>query len=54
MRSVEQFICGKENNPDTCEDGLFIGTELVAVIDGATTKSRYLWNGLKSAAMERI
>ena len=48
MRIIEQFICGKENNPDTCEDGLFISKELVAVIDGVTAKSRYLWNGMKS------
>lgn len=51
MRIIEQFICGKENNPDTCEDGLFISKELVAVIDGVTAKSRYLWNGM--ATMER-
>lgn len=48
MQILESFICGKENNPSTCEDGIFIGEHLVAVIDGVTAKGNRLWNGHKS------
>lgn len=48
MQIVESFLCGKENNPATCEDGIYIGEQLVAVIDGVTAKGHRLWNGHKS------
>ena len=48
MQVVETFLCGKENNPKTCEDGIFIGEYLVAVIDGVTAKGHRLWDGHKS------
>ena len=48
MKIIEQFIKGKENNPNTCEDGLFTGNFLAAVIDGVTPKSGYLWQGKTS------
>lgn len=47
MHILESFTLGKENNPQTCEDGLFISDKLVAVIDGVTTDSNRLWNGQK-------
>lgn len=48
MRIIEHFLCGKENNPETCEDGLVIGESLIAIIDGVTSKGERLWNGKKS------
>lgn len=48
MRILESFILGKENNPLTCEDGIFISEKLVAVIDGVTAKGSRMWNGHKS------
>ena len=48
MKILEKFIQGKESNPETCEDGLFIGEQMVAIIDGVTTKGTYLWDGKKS------
>lgn len=48
MQILETFLCGKENQPDTCEDGIFCGEHIVAVIDGVTAKGQSLWNGHKS------
>ena len=31
-----------------CEDGIFIGSRIVAVIDGATSHGKLLWNGGRS------
>ena len=48
MQIIETFLCGKENNPKTCEDGIFCGKYMVAVIDGVTAKGQMLWDGHKS------
>ena len=48
MKIIEQFTKGKENDPKTCEDGLFTGCFIAAVIDGVTPKSNYLWQGKTS------
>lgn len=48
MKIIEQFIKGKEDDPKTCEDGLFTGSFIAAVIDGVTPKSNYLWQGKTS------
>ena len=48
MKLLEYFLCGKENNPNTCEDGLIIGKHLIAVIDGVTSKGTRLWDGKTS------
>ena len=48
MKILEKYICGKENNENTCEDGLVIGEDFVAVIDGVTAKGQHLWKGKKS------
>lgn len=48
LKILEKYIQGKENNPDTCEDGLYIGEDIIAVLDGVTAKSTYLWNGVSS------
>lgn len=48
MKITERFLCGKEDNPDTCEDGLVIGKRLIAVIDGVSSKGTRLWDGKTS------
>lgn len=48
MQVIETFLCGKENNFKTCEDGIFIGENLAAVVDGVTAKGTKLWDGRKS------
>ena len=53
MNILETFLLGKENNPDTCEDGLFISESLIAVIDGVTAKGTHLWNGKKSGCFAK-
>ncbi len=53
MHILESFMLGKENNTQTCEDGLFIGEKLVAVIDGVTTRGNRLWNGQKSGCFAK-
>jgi len=53
LQLIESFICGKENNPRTCEDGLFISERYVAVIDGVTAKGNRLWNNKTSGAFAK-
>lgn len=53
MRTVEQFMQGKKNDEALCEDALFIGEHLVAVIDGVTTKGGGLIKGRKSGRFAR-
>lgn len=48
MQIIETFLCGKENNHKTCEDGIYVGAHLAAVVDGVTAKGKRLWNGHKS------
>lgn len=48
MEIIEHFLCGKEGNINTCEDGLVIGKHLIAVLDGVTSKGTHLWNGKTS------
>lgn len=38
MKIIEQFIQGK-HSPETCEDGLVVTDDFVAVVDGSTSKS---------------
>ena len=45
MKIIEYFICGKNKNQGLCEDGLYIDEDLIAVIDGVTSKSNRLFNG---------
>ena len=53
MRIIEHFIKGKENNLETCEDGIFTGSFIAAVIDGVTPKSSRLWQGKTSGRYAR-
>lgn len=53
MRVIENFLCGKENNPLTCEDGIFISEKMVVVIDGVTAKGKRLWDGKSSGCFAK-
>lgn len=48
---IEHFISAKSGNADDCEDGISIGENYVAVIDGATSKTDRKWNGETSGRM---
>lgn len=48
MQIIETFLCGKENDFKTCEDGIFIGENLAAVADGVTAKGMKVWDGKRS------
>lgn len=39
MQIIEQFLQGKKNNPQLCEDEIVVTENFVAVIDGSTSKS---------------
>ena len=39
------MIRGKYRDRLQCEDGIFIGDKIVAVIDGVTSHGNLLWNG---------
>ena len=55
-RIIESYICSKYNDQSLCEDGLVICSNVIAVIDGATSKSSLNWNNKSSGryAMEII
>ncbi len=44
----ESFLKSKNAINEDCEDGIFVGESIIAVIDGCTAKGNYLWNGKKS------
>ena len=55
MKIHEQFIKGKKDSPDLCEDGYIITPAFVAVADGVTSKDGGLFGGKTGgrAAMEK-
>ncbi len=53
MKTIESFIQGKRIDQSNCEDGLYIGDNLVVVIDGVTTKGNRLVNGLTSGVFAK-
>ena len=56
MKIFEQFIKGKKNNQDLCEDMLFVSEKFIAVVDGVTAKTDTLFNTKTGgrAAAEKI
>ena len=38
MKILEQFIEGKKQDEELCEDGIFVSDDFISIIDGATTK----------------
>ncbi len=53
MKIVEQFVQGKTQNPDECEDGIFVNEYFVAVVDGASSKTQKLYDGKKTGRIAR-
>lgn len=53
MKTLESFIRGKRADQSYCEDGLYIGEHIVAVIDGVTTKGKIQLNGVTSGAFAK-
>lgn len=51
MKVIESFIMSKTGVPEQCEDKIFISNDFLAVIDGATSKSSFRWNGKTSGAI---
>ena len=45
MRIIESMLRGKYRDQLLCEDGIFIGNKIFAVIDGVTSHGTLLWNG---------
>lgn len=49
MEIIEQFVKGKFNSEEKCEDGIFISRDYIAVIDGVTSKiSEFLKNDIRT------
>lgn len=48
MEIIEKYIQSKTSNPGLCEDGLFVSDDYIAVIDGATSKTKTEWDGKKT------
>lgn len=48
----EYFLEGKINNTKN-EDGIYIGKDIIAVIDGVTSKTNNLYNGFKSGKVAK-
>lgn len=53
MEIIEKTIIGKVGNPILCEDGLFIGENFMAVVDGVTSKGDFLWANKKSGVFAK-
>jgi len=48
MNIIEKLIKSKTSDQIDCEDGLFINENFIAVVDGATTKGKLVWDGKTS------
>ncbi len=45
---AEQIVVSKTGNEDICEDAIIVNENFAAVIDGATSKSDFYWDGKTS------
>ena len=45
MKIIESMLRGKYRDQLLCEDGIFIGNKIVAVIDGVTSHGTLFWHG---------
>lgn len=48
MKIIEQYLISKSGNIHDCEDMIYIGPQIVAVIDGATSKTFKFINNITS------
>lgn len=53
FKVIEQFICSKTGRSETCEDGLVITNDFIAVIDGASSKTKMQINGLTTGQIAK-
>ena len=53
MEMIEKFICGKKGSLVDCEDGIIVTDNLVAVIDGATSKNGKLFSNQTGGAFAK-
>lgn len=53
MKVIEQYINSKTGNLNTCEDGIFVGKNFVAVIDGATSTTKRKFEGKTTAQVAK-
>ena len=53
MEIIENFIFGKKGSSVDCEDGLVITDSIIAVVDGATSKTQKKFDNLASGAFAR-
>lgn len=51
MKVIESLIKGKFDKEKFCEDAIFISDEFIVLIDGATAKSDFLFNGKKTGKL---
>ncbi|MDR1694452.1 MAG: hypothetical protein LBR70_04595 [Lactobacillaceae bacterium] len=56
MQVVEEFLEGRNKDQSLCEDGIFVSNDFIAIIDGATAKSKVQYGGKSSGrvAMEKV
>lgn len=57
MKIIEHFLKGKKDDQNLCEDGYIIKNNLVAVVDGVTSKGNHLWENSRTSgryAMELV
>lgn len=48
MTIIEKKIRSKYINSSVCEDGCFISDDYIVVVDGATSRNKYLWDNKSS------
>lgn len=51
MKVIESLIKGKFDKEEFCEDAIFISDEFIVLIDGATAKNKFLFNGKKTGKL---
>ena len=53
MKIIESFIQGKTSDFSLCEDGIYISDNIIAVIDGVTSKTEKRFDGKKGGAFAK-
>ncbi|TVQ28259.1 MAG: hypothetical protein EA383_00925 [Spirochaetaceae bacterium] len=53
MHVIEKFLQSKNGDTASCEDGIFAGRNLAAIVDGATSKGTLLYDGKTPGRLAR-
>ena len=53
MIKIIETCCIGKRSPELCEDGLYIGSDMVAVVDGATSHGEKKWDGKSAGAFAK-